>query len=249
MAGIPKNFDYASPVIGSYDWLDLTSGLGYRRYYACASNISGGTTYFLSTRVINAPSTAWYTQALLNVGAATKIIDLDFDITFKAPANVGGDAFINVTVSNLTQVNIDDIHVVIRVYHVSAAAVETELGNGTSTTPTWGAALGVYARNTLKIALSTKHFAIGEKLRLTVEGWGGDNTGGSLIISAKASPASLEIKSILKSMSKNVSFPHPLIWSSVTVVAASAIYPFPTSQVAFINSADFSSGIVLKYPQ
>jgi hypothetical protein len=29
MAGIPKNFESISPVIGSYDWLDLTTGAGY----------------------------------------------------------------------------------------------------------------------------------------------------------------------------------------------------------------------------
>jgi hypothetical protein len=181
MAGIPTNFQAISPVLSSYDWLDITSGCGYRRYYACSSDVAG-ITYFLSARELDAPSRDWYIQANINVGAAAKIIDLDFDIEFKVPAVIYGDAFINLTYAVTTQANVDSTYVVIRVYHVTSGGVETEIGTSTTDTKAWGAAVPYYHRECVKVALSKKHFAKTDKLRLTVEGWGGDNTGGKMII-------------------------------------------------------------------
>lgn len=182
MAGLPTNFQAVSPVLASYDWLDVTSGAGYRRYYACASDIEGAATYFLSPRSLDAPSRLWYTQANVNIGAAAKIIDLDFDIEFKVPAVIYGDSFVNLTYNVNTQANIDDTYIIIKVYHVTSGGTETQIGTAQTSNYSWGAAPPYYHREAIKVNLSKKHFAKTDKLRLTVEGWGGDASGGKMIL-------------------------------------------------------------------
>jgi hypothetical protein len=174
VVGLPQNFQSISPVISSYDWIDISSGCGYRRYYGCR-NTNSTTGYFLSTKILDGGNNFWYTGTTNPAGAEVKVLDLDFDIEMKVPAVVSGTAYFNITSAEMT-VNNKTHQIIVKVYHVTTTGTETLLGTGTGTTYTLGAAPPYYIRNCLTAALTTKHFAIGEKLRLTVEGWASETT-------------------------------------------------------------------------
>lgn len=166
MAGIPTNFQSVSPVLASYDWLDITSGTGYRRYYAVGS---GDNTLFLSSRSMTSSTDYWSYTANFNSTTPALTIDLDFDITLNVPADIKGTAYFNGLMRAWNNAGATS-RFTVNVYHVNSGGTETLLGTAV------GANTNDYYRECLKISLTQKHFAIGEKLRLNVilHGW---NTG------------------------------------------------------------------------
>lgn len=172
MEGVPTRFQSISPIIGSYDWLDLTSGTGYRRYYPIINDISAGATYILSSKVLDASSDNYILSAIVpNGGVNTKVIDADFDITINVPAIIGGVFYTNFTHKLEDDGNLR-VHWVMDVKHVTAAGVETSLGTATSPNRARTAGSVTYKREFISGALTNHVFAKGDKLRLTVEGWG-----------------------------------------------------------------------------
>lgn len=148
-----------APELASYDWVDITSGTGYRRYYACAGRNNVGTILkFLTPRLLDAE----FTYHVAAAGAPGTVFDLDFDIEFKRPAYVEGDCFINATVTHAAAG--PSTWLEIFVYHYDGST-ETQLG--TFVTP--GRAVNGEYRECMKFALTGHHFAIGDILRLTVQ--------------------------------------------------------------------------------
>ena len=167
--GIPIYFRRTSPKIASYDWVDFTSGAGYKKFYgACAINAGPTKSYFLTTKVIDS-ATGSGAMGLTTRGIGTWAagaggdIDIDFDITFNVPAYVAtATAMLNYTFWNDGTASTT---ATINVYHVSTGAVETSIGTITGATQTTDDA---YYRECFKIALTGKTFGVGEKLRLNV---------------------------------------------------------------------------------
>lgn len=154
---LPSPFTRQSNAIASYDWIDITSGCGYREYYCAGSKNSTSNYYFLTTKVIDSS-----TELLWNTGVNQ---DLDFDITIKVPSVIGNaDAIINFTWSqNASQTST----VTINIYHVTAAGAETLLGT-LALARTAGGGGAEYYRECFKITLISKKFAINEKLRVNM---------------------------------------------------------------------------------
>jgi len=177
MALVPSltKFTTAAEVVASYDWLDLTSGLGYRRYYPCSSTLSSGKSYFLSTKIMEAIPMSLTESHVVATTTRESFINLDFDITFNALATIGdGDAFVNLT--HFLGNNCKCV-VTINVYHVSTADVETSIGTIDSTIHNTGGG-SEYFRESLKVPLTAKNFSKGEKLRFNVVIFAAPNMGG-----------------------------------------------------------------------
>src|SRR3990167_1040088 len=68
---------------------------------------------------------------------------------------------------------------------------------------------------------------------------------GSFIISTKQSPPIFFVTIAFHKIDLKVSSPQPVIWSKITVVSGSAVYPFPITQVAKASIAFFNSGTFL----
>lgn len=158
MAGVPTYFQSLSPVLSSYDWIDITSGTGYRRYYPA---VTGDNVKFLSSRTLTSSTKYWKKSANISSSTPAVVIDLDFDIEMKSPATVEGMAFFNGT-SRAWDTAGATSYFTITVYHVNTSSTETSLGSATSENAS------DYVRECLAIDCSRKHFAIGETLRLNV---------------------------------------------------------------------------------
>jgi hypothetical protein len=188
LAGVPTYFQSVSPVIGSYDWLDLTSGVGYRKYYAAASNTTGATTYFLATRIVDGPTLKWFSTITGGINAAVSI-DIDFDVEMKIPAVVSGFAYTNFTYNHSAGGNAATRSIV-NIYHVTSGGTETLLGTTTGVDRPAGAPK--YYRECIKVSLTDKHFATGEKLRLNIQIIGDATAGDSTGLELYYDPASLK---------------------------------------------------------
>lgn len=150
-------FRKLSELSPTYDWFDFTSGVGYRTYYACADNASSAA-YFLTTSVI--PSSA--TNARRYLEAQNNTQDRDFDLQFNFPVTLKGDMLVYYSQSIA---NGGSGAVTITAYHYDGS---TETSIGTTTAATRTSAGAEYYRDSLKIALTERSFAIGEKLRITL---------------------------------------------------------------------------------
>ena len=159
---LPQIYRKSSLAVASYDWLDYTAGVGYKRFLGAGAIDSTGVTLFLTNKVLESATNDGSTRAIWTAG---EDIDLNFDITFGVPAVVGGgDAFLTFTVSKPANTG---GNAVINLYHVDLAAAETSIG--TKTTRTYAVTGGgEYYRETIVIAITKKAFAIGEKLRLSI---------------------------------------------------------------------------------
>ena len=168
MATFPVAFPpLPSQQIASFDFFDLASGRAYKRFDAVGTNATNaGTSYMLTTETLYGGTTSTYVES-----GSTEV---NFDTSdFSYPLDVEGDCYIHVPnfIVNDTATNpqTETAVVTVVVYHVDAAAAETSLGTDFYTnTASLSAGAYQYSDTLFKIALSKKHFAPGEKLRLSV---------------------------------------------------------------------------------
>ena len=143
----------------SFDWFDYAAGAGYQRFYAAGAWHSGGAVRFLTTQTATDPDDV--NGARYSAGAS---VDVDFDITFNNPVTIAAaDSIVNLT---SYQQSAGNTSFVVNVYHVTSGGTETSLGTITSGNTDAGA-LG-YIRRCARVTLTSKSFAVGEKLRLNI---------------------------------------------------------------------------------
>lgn len=165
-SGTPVMFRKGGDATANYDWIDLTTGLGYKRFYAAASLISTGNVYYLDTK-INDASSALGGVSSFNTALINGAVELNFDATFTKPATVGASQVIaSYTVAR--NAGVTQVCTAFKVYHVNAAAVETELGTVAGKSHTAGGGAGETARELLTLDITKKVFGIGEKLRISI---------------------------------------------------------------------------------
>ncbi|MDD5050993.1 MAG: hypothetical protein PHV93_04645 [Candidatus Pacebacteria bacterium] len=167
MLGVPISFRKGGDASASYDWVDFSTGLGYRRFYAAAGVLAAGLTYFLTNESSidssSSDQTTSYGYLTPNDGAGSEL-DIDFDVTLVKPMTIGaGYAYVNFTVCLAT--NPSTVQSTVNIYHVTAAGVETLLGTAQSAARHTHAA-ALHCRDTFRILLTGKTFGVGEKLRV-----------------------------------------------------------------------------------
>lgn len=154
MGAVPNSFLSASPYVASFDWIDFTSGAGYKRFYANMFQLSGSTVYAITTEPIDAvygTGTSFYITAAQN-----------FEMTFGTPAIIEGDFLSQFTAWSTAN---KDVKVTMTIYHVRGA-VATQIG--TAITTNLQTSVDAYWRMNIKAALTRTKFAIGDILRVTV---------------------------------------------------------------------------------
>jgi hypothetical protein len=150
--GVRREFTF------NVDYFDYAAGAGYKKYYPAIGKDSTGYVYFLTDN----SSLASATDKCFLQGAS----DIDFDLTFNTPMTIAAaDAHVSYFVVK-NGADGDSTTTTINVYHVSTAAVETLIGT-IAAADTDGNPV-TYVKKTMKIALTKKHFSIGEKLRINV---------------------------------------------------------------------------------
>lgn len=163
--------------IGTFDYLDLATEQGYKKYYLALATTSTTTTKFLSPQVISSDiGNPTYPPELSyggnNVANALRY-DYDYDLLFNTPQYIKGNMFFNFTLSAIGtgggQSGISSI--VINVYHVDGAGTETLLGTLTGPMLTSSTATKIYRRCCMQVDIADTHFRIGDKLRVNAQLW------------------------------------------------------------------------------
>lgn len=176
---VPVIYRTGGENISTYDWFDLASQAGYKRYYATAAEMSGSTSYFLSTKTLDG-SPPYFNDVLSGSTAYMLLHDFDFDMTCNSPICLNGTALINVS-HNIQQAS-SYSQVIFNLYHVDVDNAETLIG--TANTPIEQLGSPTYYRECLKMLIAKTAFKFNEILRLNVQHWGNkDNAvnGGSKI--------------------------------------------------------------------
>ena len=186
--GVPELYRRGGNVVASYDWLDLTSGVGYRKYYACASAINAATVFFLTPRILD--SMPWIATAEIALTDFTLYIDKDFDITFNVPATIKGNAYINALFSmNGTIAGTTTAYVVVNIYHVRSTT-ETSIGTNTKQLErTISGDETKYWKECVEVVCSEKIFAVGDKLRINIQIYGKEASGNQTTLNLYFDPA------------------------------------------------------------
>jgi|SRR3990167_1946044 len=165
----------APPALATFDFADVAEGAGYVTYYGSVSRDTVTDSYIL-TRDTTAQSN-WISTSSTVTGGPTKILDLDFDITFQVPRTIYNIPIrcaitLGGVKTSLTSSNAWDEYAIIKIRKWDGAA-ETEIVSGTTETLSAvdAASLDIKSKMMfLQIANTAKtHFARGETLRVTVE--------------------------------------------------------------------------------
>ena len=175
IGGTTNLFPRRQDQIITYDYFDISNGIGYDIYYG--ASVDDGE-YAVLTQTIE--SEAISTELDQSVATtATEYFDLDFEITFNRPANIEGKIIANIPLGIRSQPsakNDFDMYAVVKFYHVDTAG-ETLLGTGTSRTiapnniGTGETYQGIVSMATCAATIARTHFKKGEILRFTVGGW------------------------------------------------------------------------------
>lgn len=167
--GIPNVYkDSNETSTATYDYLDLATGQGYKRYYLCQATNSVGVTFFVTPQIVDSKDII-LTYTGSNAAAADRY-DTDYDLTFNTPQVIKGQFLFNITTgqSAVDATKYCSMYLVINIYKVDTSNTETLLGSVTTPTRATTSAGTTYYRECVTEEISKTHFAIGEKLRINV---------------------------------------------------------------------------------
>lgn len=159
MGNQPQQFPRAPGIIASFSWIDLMNGFGYLAFYGGGS-YTGGDVYFLSTVAADAA-----TENVVTRADNGDDLDIDFDITVTRPmviAEADATVVFSVYNSNVAGSSTNSSAII---KHVTALGAETTLGTGTGK---YNNVLNTHVRESIKMTLTKKAFAIGDKIRVTI---------------------------------------------------------------------------------
>lgn len=161
--GIPIVYRNQGNILGSYSFTDLVSKTGFLTFY-----VVGDTAGALTLTPVIIESDFVTTDR-----TSTGTTELDIDVTFKTNQILEGTLYVAISEYATSQNGVGGCTVTpkVRIYHVSNAAVETEIGaQQTLSGVTRAASTGTnYIREMALFSITRKGFSIGEKLRLNIE--------------------------------------------------------------------------------
>lgn len=149
---VPINYRTGGEILASYDWENLVSGIGYRRFYGCCAQLNTGNVTFLT----NQSSTDAKPNRLK--GDSPYI----FDVAFGRPAYIEGTAYVNLS-TEWDHGSSNNTSFTVNIYHVDLSGTQTSIGIAQSSTKSRGD-----YRHCIIITLTGKHFGIGESLRMHI---------------------------------------------------------------------------------
>ena len=163
---MPINFPLPSEsAVASYNYTDIAEGTGVTMFYLAATHGDN----ILTPNQIYSEVIEHSTGAHILTTDFVKNMDVDYDLSaFNSPRTVKGTAYINFTGhiwKSGTAVVTAKFTIKVRKWD---GTTETEIGNATTAEITDAAG---YKLTALAIPLTQTHFAIGDILRVTIEGY------------------------------------------------------------------------------
>ena len=178
-----RSFTTTPPIIASFDFQDIADGTGVVKFNGYTTRDSNGLSYALNRFAFF--SNQIETTVGPTVFSATsfvKILDIDIDLgQFNASRIAEGRATIQTSFAVERTAGPGNLEMFIKYIIVKVSGgVETIIGTGQTETITRVSTGITKVFVTLDISLTRTHFATGDSLRLTVEGWGRNNAGGDV---------------------------------------------------------------------
>lgn len=180
MAGKPRNFQAISNVLPTYNFVDIIAGTGYVNFYA------GNTVdiYSLSNFTFYSETVSTATGAMPGPSAATKLLDIDFDVVLNRPLDIKGLGIVNVPIA-LQNAHVDASgygYVIVTLRRVTGGVESDIVTNTSSAFYSTAGSVTTYKMFSLDLNItSVNHYKIGDTLRLTVEFWGEMNHAGGTL--------------------------------------------------------------------
>lgn len=178
-------FTTSSPVAALYSYQDIADGTGVIAFDGALSATSTGDSYILTTNTLfsNDIETTGSTVAAASPTYA-KSYDIDFDVVLNSPRYLKGNAKFNLTsyIQGVAGAGNVSQYLIIKVRHWNGTT-ETDITTVQTETHSPGAASGV-KEFLVDVDITGYHFAKGDTLRITVEGWGTRANAGSTILAA-----------------------------------------------------------------
>lgn len=164
---------YASQpeAIASYDYTDIADGTGVRNFYLTAE-VNTTESYKLTNNSDVYSNTIEYARASKGNGAASKILDVDFDLTtFVTSQIIKGTALVSLGGYLVGDYGDTTGYYIVRVRKYSSST-ESEVAYGTSETfrPAAGGDKNTKVHG-IYITIPETLYAVGDILRVTIEGW------------------------------------------------------------------------------
>lgn len=160
--------------IASYSFNDIVQGSSVGSFYLLtAKDSTATTTYSLTQQIIDSQESF---STIPSGGALnTKLLDIDFDLEVKKPVTIKG----TVVMAFMASINATyggsgpNVFVIVK-FRKWDGITETELGSGKG--PSFSCATGTtnYVRQAVSMDVTKTPFAIGDKIRVTVELWNGN---------------------------------------------------------------------------
>jgi hypothetical protein len=166
---MPINFPLPSEsATVTYDWSDFGEGTGIKMFYLASTYGDN----ILTTNQIYANDVEYITGAKNMTADFVKNLDVDYDLSaFNSPRTVRGTAYINFTGHTWSVGGNCYWKFTVKVRKWDGAT-ETEIGSATTRTVDGNAeGADAYDLFALSIPLTETHFAIGDVLRVTIEGY------------------------------------------------------------------------------
>ena len=173
MPKIPEYYSAGSdPVIQSFSYTDIAEGTGIVQFNLCNTQELTTVTPFLTTStmrgneiVLNQTWTALY-------AAATKVVDLDFDVHFNISQKIKGTAYLEFIWGLYISNTYNGTAYTVAKLRKYDGSTETEIASATSETISIAGGGQEVQKSTMKIPVTTQvNINRGEILRLTIEQW------------------------------------------------------------------------------
>ena len=167
---VDKTFKTASQAIASFSFTDIAEGTGVQIFFGYTSELVGGVDEHLTTKssiFSKKIETTFVQSADTN---DVKRIDLDFDLSaFNFPKTIDGTGFFStgMAISGAANAGLN-FYLIVRIRKWDGTT-ETEIASAESNHINSSGTIKTIAN--MSIIIPKTHFASGETLRVTVEGW------------------------------------------------------------------------------
>lgn len=180
MAQLRKEFITQPTALVNYDYTDIIAGTGVINFKGAKVNLSGSSTYELTTNdifsnyhysyaaAINGISTK---SAAINSGTEATYITANFDtVPFNTPRIVSGRAVLNLPISGVTghAGGSMSLHWEVYVQHYDGVNPATTIGYSESTPLNFGGLIKYQGVLAIPITLTQKSFKKGDMVRLSI---------------------------------------------------------------------------------
>lgn len=160
----------AERYLSNYDFIDLVRGKAINTFLAAKAVA----TYALGEIELYSNTTTTYLSGG-GIMAWTKILDIDFDVTFDTPRTIDGISNVNITVGITKQgawmPAAAQTYIIAKIRKYSGVT-ETDLVSSQSSTHSVTNESGTTSQMlNIEADIPKTHFKIGDKLRLTIEQW------------------------------------------------------------------------------